>query len=166
MCVLVLFDDILVYSKSYRDHLHHLQEVFQLLQQGHWHTKCHFAQRTITYLGHVISQHGVATDESKVEAMKNWPRPINVKELRSFLGLAGYLSPTCNPHWLLAPTKSLPFDFLGRLCNTRPIPGPVVLTPGSSLGSYIVLTDQHESFVRTLSLCTPEKTSQSVTHPK
>jgi hypothetical protein len=52
-------------------------------------------------------------------------------------------------------------------CNTPSTPGPMILTPGSSLESYIVPIDQHEPFVRTLSsLITPEKTSWSITHPK
>jgi len=53
-------------------------------------SKCAFAQSQISYLGHVISEKGVATDPSKVSAVVQWPIPQNVKELRSFLGLAGY----------------------------------------------------------------------------
>jgi hypothetical protein len=44
----------------------------------------------VKFLGHVISQGGVAGDQSKVEAIQNWTRPKNVAEVRSFLGLAGY----------------------------------------------------------------------------
>ncbi|WVZ49084.1 hypothetical protein U9M48_000465 [Paspalum notatum var. saurae] len=45
---------------------------------------------SISYLGHVISQGGVATDPAKIEAIMSWPTPTNIKDLRSFLGLAGY----------------------------------------------------------------------------
>ncbi|KAF5454473.1 hypothetical protein F2P56_024133, partial [Juglans regia] len=44
----------------------------------------------VKFLGHVISQEGVAVDPSKVEAVLSWPRPSTVREIRSFLGLAGY----------------------------------------------------------------------------
>lgn len=53
-------------------------------------SKCVFAQRQLKYLEHVISEQGVATDPDKVQAVLNWLVPSSVKELRSFLGLAGY----------------------------------------------------------------------------
>ena len=92
-CVLVFFDDILVYSHSFDQHLVHLREVLQLLSQDHWCvklSKCSFAQRQISYLGHIISAEGISTDSRKVQDMVSWPPPTNVKDLRSFLGLAGY----------------------------------------------------------------------------
>ncbi|CAO2191183.1 unnamed protein product [Urochloa humidicola] len=92
-CVLVFFDDILIYSRSYEEHLQHIELVLQLLRRDQWKvkmSKCSFAQRQINYLGHIISQHGVSTDPSKVSAVMDWPIPVNVKELRGFLGLAGY----------------------------------------------------------------------------
>lgn len=92
-CVLVFFDDILVYSETLQDHLMHLKEVLQLLAKDKWFvklSKCSFAQQQISYLSHIISSHGVATDPSKVAAVNSWPQPSSVKELRSFLGLAGY----------------------------------------------------------------------------
>jgi hypothetical protein len=67
--------------------------VLVLLATDQWkikRTKCSFAHKTIAYLGHVISSKGVATDQSKIEAISAWPAPTNTKELRSFLGLAGY----------------------------------------------------------------------------
>lgn len=53
-------------------------------------SKCEFAQQKIQYLGHVISAEGVSTDDFKIAAVKEWPVPTDTKQLRSFLGLAGY----------------------------------------------------------------------------
>lgn len=92
-CALVFFDDILIYSKSFEEHLLHLSEVLHLLLQDHWKvklTKCDFAKQQISYLGHVISVEGVSTDPEKVRVVEQWPTPTNAKELRSFLGLAGF----------------------------------------------------------------------------
>jgi hypothetical protein len=91
--VLIFFDDILVYSKSYVEHLDHLEQVFKLLQQEKWTvklSKCAFAKQEIAYLGYVISSAGVSTCPKKVLAVADWPQPQNVRELRGFLGLAGY----------------------------------------------------------------------------
>lgn len=91
--VLVFFDDILIYSRSYEQHLDHLKQVFELLRAHEWKlkmSKCAFAQRQISYLGHIISGAGVATDPDKVTAVSSWPSPSNVRDLRGFLGLAGY----------------------------------------------------------------------------
>jgi hypothetical protein len=49
-----------------------------------------FAKQELAYLGHVISAKGVATDPGKVDIIKHWPVPLNAKEVRSFLGMAGY----------------------------------------------------------------------------
>jgi len=92
-CVIVFFDDILVFSSSLADHLCHLRQVLDLLSRDQWQvklSKCRFAQQSIAYLGHVISAMGVATDPSKVESIRKWPVPTDSKQLRSFLGLAGY----------------------------------------------------------------------------
>ena len=53
-------------------------------------SKCEFWLEKVTFLGHVVSKDGIQVDPSKVEAVKNWPRPATVTEIRSFLGLAGY----------------------------------------------------------------------------
>jgi hypothetical protein len=52
-------------------------------------SKCSFAQRQIDYLGHVISEHGVSTNPRKIIAVAKWPSPTTIKDLISFLGLAG-----------------------------------------------------------------------------
>eukprot|EP00267_Zea_mays_P041848 XP_020393779.1 uncharacterized protein LOC103628713 [Zea mays] len=92
-CALVFFDDILVYSASLAEHISHLEQVFDLLSADAWKvkfSKCKFAQQQVSYLGHVVSSKGVSTDPVKIEAIAHWPEPSCVKELRSFLGLAGY----------------------------------------------------------------------------
>jgi hypothetical protein len=91
--VLVFFDDILIYSKSWEDHLYHLTCVFDILRTSHLFVrmdKCSFGQQRVNYLGHFIEQNGVAVDLAKIQAMLAWPRPSNIKALRGFLGLTGY----------------------------------------------------------------------------
>jgi hypothetical protein len=53
-------------------------------------SKCAFGQQELEYLGHIITNHGVKVDENKIAAMVAWPRPINISELRGFLGLTEY----------------------------------------------------------------------------
>lgn len=53
-------------------------------------SKCSFAQNKLSYLGHIISAHGVTTNPSKVEEVVNWQIPMTIKKLKGFLGLAGY----------------------------------------------------------------------------
>jgi hypothetical protein len=75
-CALVFFDDILVYNKSLEDHISHLLQVFTLLSQEQWKiklSKCTFAQNQVTYLGHLISSQGVATDPGKISTIATWP---------------------------------------------------------------------------------------------
>ena len=91
--LLLYLDDILVFSKTYEEHLQRLEVVLQRLRQHGLKikpSKCHFLRKECHYLGHVVSSSGVSTDPGKTKAINNWPRPKSEKELRSFLGLAGY----------------------------------------------------------------------------
>jgi hypothetical protein len=91
--VIIFIDDILVYSKNPQEHAQLLRIVFDILRDKQLHakfSKCEFWLSEVKFLGHVISQGGVAIDQSKVEAVQNWTRPKNVSEVRSFFGLAGY----------------------------------------------------------------------------
>lgn len=86
-------DDILIYSRTLADHINYLRVVFQILVKHGLkvkQSKCSFAQQKLSYLGHSIRPNGVATEEDKIKAVKDWPTPQSVKDLRSFLGLAGY----------------------------------------------------------------------------
>jgi hypothetical protein len=91
--VLVFIDDILIYSASWVGHLKHLRMVFEKLREHQFYlkrSKCAFGETELLYLGHIISQDGVSTDPSKTDAMKKWPTPTSVTELRVFWGLTGY----------------------------------------------------------------------------
>ncbi|GAU48361.1 hypothetical protein TSUD_282420 [Trifolium subterraneum] len=103
--VLVFFDDILVYSRDWSTHLSHLEEVLSILQKHGLvanRKKCHFAQKSVDYLGHVISGKGVAVDPNKVESVMKWPIPKNVKGVRGFLGLTGYYRKFIKNYWKIA----------------------------------------------------------------
>lgn len=91
--MLVFFDDILVYSSSFEEHVKHLELFFQWLAVDNWHikiSKCRFAQREIAYLSHVISGRGLAIDPAKIHVISSWPTPADVRALCGFLGLVGY----------------------------------------------------------------------------
>jgi hypothetical protein len=91
--VLVFFDDILIYSSSWAEHLQHVAIIFNELRAHRLHfkcSKCSFGTTSVVYLGHVISAEGVAMDADKVAAIAAWPTLQSSWALRGFLGLAGY----------------------------------------------------------------------------
>lgn len=91
--VLVFINDILVYSSTLEKHILLLRSVLQLLHKYSLkvkYSKCAFAQPQLKYLGHVISKEGVHTDPGTVGKVRDWPQPSSVKDVRRFLGLAGY----------------------------------------------------------------------------
>jgi len=92
--VLVFFDDILIYNKSWKDHVEHVDRVLQLLEEKQLYAKrpkCFFAVQEVEYLGHIVSHEGVKVDPSKIKAIKEWKIPTSIKHLRGFLGLTGII---------------------------------------------------------------------------
>jgi hypothetical protein len=91
--VLVFFDDILIYSKSWEDHVQHVDKVLQLLKEQQLYakpSKCFFGEKEVECLGHIVSHEGVKVDLNKIKAMMDWIIPKTLKNLRGFLGLTGY----------------------------------------------------------------------------
>jgi hypothetical protein len=91
--VIVFIDDILIYSKSVKEHEQHLRVVLEKLRAHKLYakfSKCEFWLEEVAFLGHILTAEGVAVDPEKVEAISDWQQPTNVSEIRSFLGLARY----------------------------------------------------------------------------
>lgn len=90
---LVYLDDIIVFSSTLAEHLQRLRAVLQRISNCGLKlkaSKCALLQKSVTFLGHVVSGEGIATDPQKVRLVDQWPEPQNLGELRSFLGLTGY----------------------------------------------------------------------------
>lgn len=83
----------MIYGSTLEEHLKRLGELLERLRRANLKVnllKCQFAVAEVTYLGHIVTSEGVKPDPSKLKAVKDFPRPRNAKEVRGFLGLAGY----------------------------------------------------------------------------
>ena len=93
--MLVFLVDIIVYSKSLRDLVDRLDKVFSILSKHGLELKmrkCKFFHSSVKYLGDIVSKDSISTDDEKIACIFNWKVPQTVKELKSFLGFAGYFS--------------------------------------------------------------------------
>ena len=91
--VVVYFDDILVYSKNLDEQINHLHCVLAVLRKEKLYAnlkKCFFCMEKVVFLGYVINAKGIEVDEEKVKAIKEWPTPKSITEVRSFHGLASF----------------------------------------------------------------------------
>ena len=90
---LVYLDDVIVFSRTFEEHLVRLEQVFKRFRDANIKlkpSKCHFGCQKVNFLGHVVTAEGVHPDPQKVSAVKEFPVPRNVKQVRSFLGLCNY----------------------------------------------------------------------------
>ena len=91
--VQVYCDDILIFSKTREEHLVHVRMVLETLRHHKLYakaSKCQFGRSSVGFLGHVISEHGVAVDPRKVAAVAEWATPTSCTDVRRFVGLANY----------------------------------------------------------------------------
>lgn len=91
---MVFFDDIIIYSRTWQEHIEHIRIILHLLQDQQLFTdrnKCSFGQTELEYLGHIITSKGVLIDPKKIEAIVNWPTLKNMTRVRGFLGVTGFV---------------------------------------------------------------------------
>jgi hypothetical protein len=90
---LFYLDDIVLYASSLREHELKFQRLAEKLTQANLKLqpdKCEFLRKEVTYLGHIITENGVKPDPSKIKAVQKFPTTKNLKNIKQFLGLAGY----------------------------------------------------------------------------
>ena len=91
--VVVFLDDILIFSKNEAEHLAHLKLVLQKLREHHLYaklSKCAFGLQEVEFLGHIVTKDGIRMDDGKIAAVRDWPTPACVRDVRSFHGLVNY----------------------------------------------------------------------------
>lgn len=90
---LVYLDDVVVYSKTFEENIDNLSDVCERMRGANLKLhpkKCCLVQNEVTFLGHKVSKEGIKTDEAKTQAVRDWPTPHSVKDVRSFIGLCSY----------------------------------------------------------------------------
>ena len=90
---LVYLDDIIIMARSLEEHQVRLEEVFSRIRAAKLKLrpdKCSILRREVTFLGHVVSTDGIAMDERKLEVVRNWATPKNLKETRAYVGFCSY----------------------------------------------------------------------------
>lgn len=136
----VYLDDIVLYASSLREHEIKFRKLATKLRATNLKLqpdKCEFLRREVTYLGHIISEDGVRPNPQKIQAVKEFPIPKTPKNIKQFLGLAGYyrrfipnFSKTAKPltdllkkdvEFLWGKEQTIAFETLRDVLCTQPI---------------------------------------------
>ena len=153
--VIAFIDDLLIYSKTLEEHKQQVKKVLEVLRENQLYAKmkkCEFFRESVTFLGHIIDREGVRVMPDKIQAIKDWPALTSVKDVQSFLGLAGYYRRFIKDFSKIAAPlseltkKDLSFTWTQReqtafdnlktaLCNT-----PVLIIPDPSK-PFVLRTD-------------------------
>ena len=111
---LVYLEDIHAPGRTFKEELANLREVFERLKEAKLKLspkKCTLFQQEVTYLGHVVSEAGVAMNPEKVKVVQIWPIPKTISEVRKLSGPVFLLSPL---HFCLCRHCSPPYSQLGK----------------------------------------------------
>lgn len=154
-CALVFLDDILIYSKTLEEHKQHVRRVLDALREQKLYakeSKCEFFKHEVEFLGHIVGREGVRMMEDKVEAVRAWPTPRSVRDVRAFLGTAGYYRKFIRDFSAIAAPLSeltkdnIKFEWTApheqAFCHLKAAiaQGPVLILPDPSL-PFVVHTD-------------------------
>jgi len=93
MTCLVYLDDIIIFGKSFEEQLARLREVFSRIGSANLKlkpTKCSLFRRSVSFLGHIVSEQGISMQTEKIQAIRDWPPCETLTELRAYLGTCGY----------------------------------------------------------------------------
>ena len=91
--LLIYLDDLLIFSRTFEEHLSRLGLVFKILIEANLKlkpSKCSLCKRSVNFLGHKISSAGISPSEEKISAVARWPPPSNLEEVKKFLGFASF----------------------------------------------------------------------------
>jgi hypothetical protein len=91
--ILVYLDDLLLFSETIEDHVRRMRLVFESVREANFKlraAKCTFVVPVVVYLGHAVNKDGFAPDPNNVTAIREFPLPKTVRDVRAFLGLSGY----------------------------------------------------------------------------
>jgi len=89
----VYVDDVIVFSEDENANIRHVDWVFKSLHDANMRVsaqKSRFFKKSVSFLGFIVTNNGATTDPDKIRAIQEFPKPKNVFEVRSFLGLASY----------------------------------------------------------------------------
>ena len=152
---LVYLDDIIVFGRTFAEQLERLDEIFCRLRQANLKlkpSKCSLFRRQVEFLGHVVSEDGIAMQNDKINVVRNWPVCRNLTELRAFMGTCGYYRRFVKDFSLIASPlydlmkKGVPFvwtkqceDAFGKL-KAKLISEPILALPTDE-GIYTLDTD-------------------------
>ncbi|GET00072.1 enzymatic polyprotein; endonuclease; Reverse transcriptase, putative [Rhizophagus clarus] len=152
---MVYLDDVNIYSKTFEEHLQHLEEVLKRVEKTGLKInpeKCHFCTQSLQFLGHIVTNKGILPDSSKVDAIKNYPISKNLTQLHAFLGLASYyrrfikdFSKISTPLYMLLK-KDIPYEWnqdrhqVFQFLKEKLITAPLLAYPDFTK-SFLLFTD-------------------------
>ena len=155
---MVFLDNIVLFSRTPEEHLQRLETLLERFKEANLKlkpSKCKLLQTEVEFLGHIVSKDGIATNPKKIQLVKDWPEPTNLKQLRGYLGLTGYYRRFIKDYSKVALPltnllkKNAPFnwtqDCQDAFDDLKRMMSPPVLTLPNKNDTFILDTDASDS---------------------